>query len=160
MTDNVHDKARELIVLGEGLLPAQQEWLRSHLHGCEPCRQYAEAANEVVGALHSVAVVADSRLVRATQMRVRFHAGRMRETQERLWMVGMACLAVGLSATVTVPLLWRLFAWMGAWAGVSSPIWQMGFVIFFLTPALVVGVLLLARGTYLMNNGEQSQQSR
>jgi len=158
MTDNVHDKARELIVLGESLSPAQQDWLRSHLQGCEPCRQYAEATSEVVGALHSVSIVADSRLVRATQMRVRFHAARMRETQERLWIVGMACLAVGLSAALTAPLLWRLSAWMGAWAGVSSPIWQTGFILFFFAPTLVVGVLLLARDTHSMNNGEQSQQ--
>jgi len=160
MTRNAHDEARELIALGGGLLDAQQAWLRAHLDECEACRDYAEAANGVVRTLRSLPLAADSRLVRATQMRVRFHASRLRETRERLWLVGMACLGVGLSATLTVPVLWRLFAWMGEWAGLSTPVWQAGFIFFFIAPALAVSLLLLARGTYLTNNGERSRESR
>jgi predicted anti-sigma-YlaC factor YlaD len=155
MTRNAHDQARELIALGEGLSDAQQAWLRAHLDECEACRHYAEAANGVVRTLRSLPLAADSRLVRATQMRVRFHASRLRETRERMWLVGMACLGVGLSATLTAPLLWRLFAWMGEWAGVSTLVWQAGFAFFWIAPALVVGVLLLARGTHLTSNGEK-----
>ncbi len=155
MTRNSHDEARELIALGEGLPDAQQVWLRAHLDECAACRDYAEAASGVVRALRSLPLAADSRLVRATQMRVRFHASRLRETRERLWLVGMACLGVGLSATLTVPFLWRLFAWIGEWAGVSTLVWQTGFVFFFIVPALAVSVLLLARGTHLTHNGDQ-----
>jgi predicted anti-sigma-YlaC factor YlaD len=158
MTRDTHDDARELIALGEGLSDAQQSWLRAHLDECEACRQYAEAANEVVRTLRSLPLAADSRLVRATQMRVRFHASRLRETRERIWLVGMACLGVGLSATLTVPLLWGLFAWMGEWAGVSSWVWQAGFMFLFIAPALVVGLMLLARGIHLTNNGARSRQ--
>jgi predicted anti-sigma-YlaC factor YlaD len=160
MTRNAHDEARELIALGEGLSQAQQAWLRSHLHECEACRNYAEAAKAVVRNLRSLPLAADSRLVRATQMRVRFHAGRLREARQRMWLVGMACLAVGLSATVTAPLLWRLFAWLGAWAGVSALVWQASFIFFFLAPALVVSVLLLARGTHWTSDREPSKQWR
>jgi Flp pilus assembly protein TadB len=53
--------------------------------------------------------------------------------------------------------LWRLFAWIGEWAGVSTLVWQVGFLFFFITPALVVSVLLLARGTHFTNNGGQSR---
>jgi predicted anti-sigma-YlaC factor YlaD len=154
MTRNAHEQARELIALVEDLSPAQQSWLRAHLEECAGCRDYADAAARMVAALRSVPVAADSRLVRATQMRVRFHASRLRETRERMWLVGMACLGVGLSATLTAPLLWRLFAWMGEWAGVSTLVWQAGFMFFFIVPALVVSALLLARGTHLTNNGE------
>ena len=111
----------------------------------------------MVRTLRSLPVAADARLVRATQMRVRFHANRLRETRERMWLVGMACLGVGLTATLTVPFLWRLFAWMGERAGVSTVVWQTSFMVFFIAPALVVSVLLLARGTHLANNGEQSR---
>jgi hypothetical protein len=158
MTRNAHDEARELIALGEGLSDAQQAWLRTHLNECEACGQYSEAANGAIHALRSLPLAADSRLVRATQMRVRFHASRLRETRERLWLVGMACLGVGFSATLTAPLLWRFFAWMGEWAGVSTLVWQTGFMFFFIAPALVVSVLLLARGTHLTNNGEQPRR--
>jgi predicted anti-sigma-YlaC factor YlaD len=157
MTRNPHDEARELIALGDGLSDPQQVWLRAHLDECEACRHYAEAANGVVRALRSLPLAADSRLVRATQMRVRFHASRLRETRERMWLVGMACLGVGLSATLTLPLLWRLFAWMGEGAGVPTLVWQTGFMFFFVAPALVVSVLLLARGTHLTNNGGRSR---
>jgi Flp pilus assembly protein TadB len=160
MTRNAHDEARELIALGKGLSDSEQAWLRAHLDQCETCRHYAEAANGVVRTLRSLPLAADSRLVRATQMRVRLHASRLRETRERLWLVGTACLGVGLSVTLTVPFLWRLFAWMGEWAGVSNLVWQTGFMFFFIAPALVVGVLLLARGTHLANNEERSRQWR
>jgi predicted anti-sigma-YlaC factor YlaD len=155
MTRSGHDEARELIALGEGLSDAQQAWLRAHLDECEACRHYAEAANVVVRTLRSLPLAADSRLVRATQMRVRFHASRLRETRERLWLVGMACLGVGLSATLTVPILWRLFAWMGEWAGVSSWVSQACFAFFWIAPALVVSAVLLARGTHLASSGDQ-----
>jgi len=150
-----HDEAREMIALAEGLSDAQQDWLRSHLGECAACREYAEALGRVAAALRSVPLAADSRLVRATQMRVRFHARRLRETRERMWFVAMACLGVGLSATLTVPILWRLFAWIGERAGVSSVVWQMGFMLFFIAPVLVVSVLLLARGTHVRNHGER-----
>ena len=155
MTRDAHDEARKLIALGEDYTDAQHVWLRAHFDECEPCRNYAETAAGVVRTLRSLPLAADSRLVQATQMRVRFHASRLRETRERLWLVGMACLGVGLSATLTVPLLWRLFAWIGAWAGVSNWVWQAGFTFFWIAPALVVSALLLARGTHLASNGEE-----
>jgi predicted anti-sigma-YlaC factor YlaD len=158
MTRDTHEQARELIVLGEGIPDAQQMWLGAHLNECAACRDYAEGVNQVVRALRSVPIAADTRLVRATQMRVRFHAARLRQTRERMWLVGMACLGVGLSATLTVPLLWRLFAWMGGRAGVSNAVWQTGFACFWIAPALVVGVLLLARGAHLTNHGERSRE--
>jgi predicted anti-sigma-YlaC factor YlaD len=157
MTRNIHDDARQLIALAgpEDLTDAQQTWLRAHLQDCGACRDYAEAVSGVVRTLRSVSLAADSRLVQATQMRVHFHASRLRETRDRMWLVGVACLGVGLSATLTVPLLWRLFAWMGAWAGVSRPVWQAGFAFFWIVPALVVGAVLLARGTHLSHEGEK-----
>jgi predicted anti-sigma-YlaC factor YlaD len=154
VTPNTHDEAKALIALGESLSDAQQAWLRAHLEDCEACRHYAEAVDGVVRTLRSMPLAADGRLVRATQMRVRFHSSRLRETRERMWLVAMACLGVGLSATLTIPILWRLFAWMGEFAGVPTLVWQAGFVFFVFAPALVVGVLLLARGTHLANDGE------
>lgn len=159
MTRSAHDEARELIALGEDLPNAQRDLLHTHLEECADCRTYSEAAARTVLALRSLPLAADSRLVRATQMRVRFHASRLREVRERMWFVGVACLGVGLSAAVTAPLLWRLFAWMGELAGVSAPVWQAGFVFFWMVPALVVGVVLLARGTHLTDRG-RSQESR
>jgi predicted anti-sigma-YlaC factor YlaD len=142
------------------LSDVQQSWLQAHLQACASCRDYAQAAGRVVAAVRSIPLAADSRLVRATQMRVRFHASRLRETRQRMWLVGMACLGVGLSAALTAPLLWRLFAWMGERAGISSPVWQASFAVFYIVPALLVSVLLLARGTHLASNGKTSRRSQ
>src|ERR1700692_3987338 len=153
MTRNIHHEARELISLAgaKDVSDEQRRWLHAHLEECASCRGYAEAAGRVVAALRSIPLAADSRLVRATQARVRFHASRLRETRERMWLVAMACLGVGLSATLTLPLLWRLFAWMGERAGVSTWVWQAGFMFFWIAPAVVVGWFVLGRGGYLQH---------
>jgi predicted anti-sigma-YlaC factor YlaD len=155
MTRDVHKQAQELIALGQSLSDAQQRWLQTHLEECAGCRNYAEAAGRVVATLRSIPLAADSRLVRATQMRVRFHASRLRQARERMWLVGMACFGVGISSALTAPLLWQLLAWMGDRAGVSSLVWQASFMIFYIAPALVVGALLAARGAHLANDGER-----
>jgi len=155
VTRDTHGEAKELIALRGGLSDAQQNWLRAHLQECATCRDYAAAADAVVRTLRSLPVAADARLIRATQMRVRFHAARLHETRQRMWLMGLACLGVGLSATVTVPLMWRLFAWLGESAGVSTLVWKLAFMFVFIAPALAVSVLLLVRGTHLSNQGER-----
>ncbi len=158
MMRDTHDEARELIALGDALSDAQRIWLQNHVEECASCRDYAEGAAQMVRALRFLPVAADARLVRATQMRVRFHAARLRETRERMWLVGMGCLGVGLSATLTLPFLWRLFAWMGEQAGVSTLIWQTAFLFFFIAPVLLVSVVLLARGTHVKSHKQGSRQ--
>src|SRR6516165_5768837 len=102
MTRDIHDEIRELLSLGEDLSDSELRRLRDHLGDCATCRNYAEAASRAVATLRSIPIAADSRLVRTTQMRVRFHASRLRETQERMWLVAIACVGVGLFAATTV----------------------------------------------------------
>ena len=152
MTRNAHDEARELIALGEGFSDAQQAWLRAHLDECEACRHYAEAANGVVRTLRSLPLAADSRLVRATQMRVRQRALELQRQQERLWVICVCCVAVTLGTAFTTAVLWRGLAWMGQQARLPGPVWQIGLAALGLMPAIVAGILLLARGTYLADH--------
>ena len=158
MIRNAHDEARALIALGGAISDTQQDWLRAHLKQCEACHRYAQAVTDVVGALRSVPISADSRLVRASQMRVRFHARRLQQMRQRMWLVGLACMCVGLSATLTAPVLWRLFAWIGQMAGVPNVVWQVSFMFFFVLPGLVVAVFLLARGAHRMQDDRDSSQ--
>jgi len=152
VTRDTHDEARELIALGEALSDAQQAWLRGHFDECEACRHYAEAANAVVRTLRSLPVAADSRLVRATQMRVRQRALELQRQQERLWVICVCCIAVTLGTAFTTSVLWRGLAWMGQQARLSAAVWQIGLVALGLMPAIVAGILLLARGTYLADH--------
>jgi hypothetical protein len=99
--------------------------------------------------LRSVPVAADRALVRTTQMRVRLHADQLRHRQERMWLVWMSCILVGLSAAITTPFLWRGFEWLGRSAHVSNPVWQVGFMVFWISPALAASLIFLARGIHL-----------
>jgi len=155
MKRDVHEQVREWIASAgaAGLTDSQPSWVQAHVQDCESCRNYAEAAGQLIRCLRSAPLAADLSLVRTTQMRVRLHAQQLRQKQERLWLICASCALVGLMAATTTPLLWRGFQWMGEWARVSSPVWQVGFALFWIAPALAASVLLLARGTYLTNNG-------
>lgn len=150
MSRDPHQQAREWIACGSQVLAdSQQTWLHIHLDQCASCRDYAQAAEQFVRSLRSVPLAADRSLVRTTQMRVRAHAQQLQQKQERLWLVRMSCILVGLSAAITTPLLWRGFEWIGESAHVSSPVWQVGFMVFWISPALAVSLIFLARGIHL-----------
>ncbi len=153
-----HQQARELTALGsQGLADVQQTWLRTHLDVCASCRDYAQAAEQLIRSLRSVSVAADLALVQKTQMRVRLHAQQLRQSQERQWLIWMACIVVGLSAAITTPLLWRGFEWLGEWAQISSPVWQVGFMVFWISPALAASLIFLARGIHLTDTNRTSR---
>lgn len=156
MTRNIHDETRELIAAGA----EDQRRLRSHLEECAACREYAEEVGQVARGLRSLPIAADARLVRATQMRVRFHAERLREARARMWLAGLACIGVGISAALTAPFLWRFFAWIGESAGLANSVWQVGFVVFCIGPALIASLLLAARGTRLEKSGDHSRMEK
>jgi predicted anti-sigma-YlaC factor YlaD len=152
MTRDPHDEARELIALGEGLSDTQQTRLRAHLQECRACGHYAEAAGRAVRTLRSQPLAADSSLVRATQMRVRQRALELQRQQERLWVICVCCVAVTLGTALTTAVLWGGFAWIGHQARLPGPVWQICLLALGLMPAIVVAILLLARGTHLADH--------
>ena len=160
MTQSSHDEVRRLIATSASdLSEAQQALLQAHLQDCGPCRYYAAATAEIVRALRGVPLAADPRLVRNTQACVRARAVALRQRQQWLSLVALACPLVGLSAAITTPLVWRAFQWMGTYAGLSRTLWQVGFTFYWVAPSLLVSVLLLFRGTHLADNGNSQGSS-
>jgi hypothetical protein len=151
---DVHERARNLIALAgpEALPGADETWLAAHMKACEACRAFAENAHETILALRAIPIAADRSLVSTTQMRVRRRALELHRHRERLWLVSVSCTAVTLGALLSAVALWRGFAWVGAQAQLAPAVWQVGFIVFCLTPALVAGVLLLARDTHLADH--------
>ena len=135
----------------EGSNP-EQSWLAAHLESCEPCREFAENSREAVRSLRAFPVTAAGSLVSATQMRVRQRAQELQRRQEWLRVIWVCCSAVTLSTAFTTAILWRGFAWMGQQARLSAPVWEIGLMAFCLMPAILAGILLLARGTHLANH--------
>jgi predicted anti-sigma-YlaC factor YlaD len=160
MTQSSHQEIRRLIATSAGdLSEAQQALLQAHLQDCEPCRDYAAATAEIVRSLRRIPVAADHRLVLNTQARVRARAVALRQRQQWLTLVALACPSVGLSAAITTPLVWRAFQWMGTYAGLSRLLWQVGFAFYWVVPALLVSVLLLLRGTHLADSRHSQESS-
>ena len=160
MTQSSHDEVRRLIATSAtDLSEAQQALLQAHLQDCGPCRDYAAATAEIVRGLRGIPVAADPRLVRNTQACVRARAVALRQRQQWLSLVALACPLVGLSAAITTPLVWRAFQWMGTYAGLSRTLWQVGFTFYWVAPSLLVSVLLLFRGTHLADNGNSQESS-
>ena len=159
-----HERARMLIAFSGPASPspagspeaelsnADQSWLAAHLDSCPACYKFAENARETIRSMRGIPVTAGSSLVIKTQMRVRQGAARLQQQQERLWIICACCAAVTLCSAVTTAVLWQGFAWAGREAGFPAPIWQGGFALFYLLPAVLAGIFLLSRGTFLADH--------
>jgi hypothetical protein len=123
-------------------------WLAEHLESCMPCREFAEKSRDTVRALRGISIAAGGDLVSATRMRVRRRAVELQRQRERLWVVCVCSAAVTFSAATSTLVLCGGLAWMGQPARLSGLVWATGWAVFSLMPAVVVGILLLARGTY------------
>lgn len=154
MNAGLHERARMLIALSgpEGLSAEDQGWLAAHMESCTLCREFAENSRETIRALRTVSVTADSNLVSATQKRVRQRALELQRQQERLWVIWVCSVAVTLGTLFTTALLWGGFVWLGQQTRLVDPIWQIGFMALGMMPAIVAGIVLLARGTYMADH--------
>jgi predicted anti-sigma-YlaC factor YlaD len=155
---DAHERARKMIALAgaEELSAtdqvASEARLAAHLETCTACRVFAANAAEAIRGLRAIPMAADPVLVSTTQMMVRRRALEMQRQRERLWLVSGSCTAVTLCALLSAVILWRGFEWLGARAQLASPVWQVGFLVFCVTPALVTGMLLLAKDTHLADH--------
>ena len=150
-TNDAHERARSLIALAgpETLSAADQTWLAAHLEGCASCRAFSESAAETIHGLRAIPIAAGRSLVSTTQMRVRRRAMELRRQRERMWLVLVSCTAVTVFALLSTVALWRGFEWLGARAQLASSIWQVAFLVFCVLPALVAGIVLLAKDKHL-----------
>jgi peptidoglycan biosynthesis protein MviN/MurJ (putative lipid II flippase) len=154
-----HERARKLIAWAgpEGLSGADQAWLAAHLETCGSCHAFAENARETIHALRAISIAAERTLVSTTQMRVRRRSLELHRQRERRWLVSVCCAAVTLCALVSAAALWRGFEWLGERAQMAPLLWQAGFFVFCVTPALVAAVLLMARDTHLADHAGSYQ---
>ena len=157
MREDVHQQARQLIALdgrAEPLSVDQQAWLRVHLQDCEACRQYSEAAGEVIQAVRSQPMEMDVAFMRRLQADLRLHAVEQRRRQERVRLAILFCVFAGVSALLTTFGSWRALEWITVTAHPSSLVWKIAFALFWIVPTLVVSAVLMVRGTPLHDKGE------
>jgi hypothetical protein len=159
-----HERARLMIALSgpeglsnAGLRRAEQSWLAQHLDSCASCREFTESMGAAIRWLRGIPITAGGSLVSMTQTRVRQRAEELRRQQERLWVIWVCCAAVTLCTAVTTAVLWFGVAWLGQQARLPAPVWKGGFVVFWVMPAVLAGMFLLARGTFLADHNGSNQ---
>ena len=136
----------------EGFTSDEHSWLTAHLDSCAACREFSDDAGTTIRALREVSVTAGSTLVTATQRRVRQRALELQRQQERLWVILVCCIAVTIGTAFTTALLWGGLTWFGQQARLRDPLWQIALISLGLMPAIVTGIVLLARGTYMTDH--------
>lgn len=149
MTDNLHSRAQELFTksLVEGISTDDRAWLDAHLRDCSACAREIFATQDLFGALRSVPVTVPRDLAARTQLRIRLRAQETAPGSQSsgivLWLItGMSWLLGIFSA----PLVWRAFAWVGAQFSIPKLALQIGFVFWWVVPALfAVGAVLHQR---------------
>ena len=148
MIEDVHHKAKRLILESriKDLSRSDQILLEEHLNICPLCGKYRDGTDTVIGSLRNTSVGVDPELVRSTQLLVR---ARARELSSRAdlnpvaaWIEAIVTL---MWIAATMPYLWRGFEWIGKRMGIPDLIWQMGFGLWWLLPALVLAAVLAAR---------------
>jgi hypothetical protein len=160
--NDAHERARRLIAsaapetlsaadrlsdrLSDG--SSSNAWLAAHLETCASCRTFAENAAGAIHRLRAIPVAAGRSLVSTTQSRVRRRALELQRQRERMWLVVVSCTAVTLCALLSTVALWFGFEWLGTRAQLAASVWQVGFLVFCVMPALVAAIALLAKDSH------------
>ena len=146
MTETLHARAQELSAqsLVEGISSSDRLWLDEHLRDCPECAGEIRMTQELLGAFRSVPVTVPRDLAARTQMRVRLRAQEIAPSSQSnsvvLWLItGMSWLLGIFSA----PLVWRGFAWVGNHFSIPKLVLEMGFVLWWVVPALFAVAAIL-----------------
>jgi len=146
MTNHEHERAIDLIALRglEDISAADEAWLESHLSQCGGCTEYASLFQSTGQLLRSTAITASPALVATTQARVRARAEHLREHRARMVLIAVSfCIGV-LSSTLSAWLWWKFGGWVADRIGLPASYIAPGIVLFWLLPAIVIAVLMLA----------------
>jgi hypothetical protein len=146
MNGHEHQHAVELISRREieGVSEAEARWLGSHLAECEQCSEYEFALGSAEQAMRTFTVMATGSLVASTQARVRARAAELRERESRRFLIVISFAMGVVFSTLSAWAWWKVGGWMVERFSLPSAIVAPGVVFFWLLPAILLGVLLMA----------------
>ena len=139
MSENLHIRAQQLLAqsLIEGLSSADQSWLERHLRECADCARQAALTNELLHALRAVSVPVPRDLAARTQLHVRLRAQQAAQSSGGSLVLWSLTAVSWLLGVFSAPLVWRGFAWLGGQFGLPKPVLQIGFLLWWVLPALL-----------------------
>lgn len=146
MNGHEHERAMELIFRRdvEGISHDEGQWLESHSAACQDCAGFALAMTDTAQALRSFPVMASSSLVETTKARVHARAEQLREREARRFLVAISFAMGVVISTLSAYAWWRIGGWMVERFSLPSVIVGPGLVLFWLLPAIFLGVMLFA----------------
>ena len=146
MNGHEHERAVDLISRREveGIADADARWLESHLAACEECASYELALSGAERAMRSFTVMASASLVESTRARVHARAAQLRERESRRFLIAISFAMGVVFSTLSAWMWWKVGGWMVERFSLPSLIVEPGLVIFWLLPAIFLGILLVA----------------
>jgi len=159
MSRDAHERAGRSIdrMHIEGLSGAERQWLDAHLESCGACAERARLTAEALASLRAVAVPVNPAIVNLAKARARMRAAELRQRDERLRPLWIACVFSWVMMLLTTPYFWSAFAWMGRAMRLPVPVWQAGFLLWWSLPATAAAIVLLWlewRGRLFNGRGE------
>jgi hypothetical protein len=148
MIEDVHHKAKRLILESriQEVSRSGQILLEEHLNICAACRKYRDGTDAVIGSLRNTSFGMDPELVRSTQQLIRARASELNSRADlNPAAASIAAIVTLMWIAATVPYLWHGFEWIAKRAGIPNLVWQMGFGLWWLLPALVLAAVLASR---------------
>ncbi len=143
----MHIRAERLMIASrvEPMPASDRDWLDAHLENCSTCAARAMAFDAAIRSLRAVPVRIDPAVIEATRLRMQVRARQLRGRRyPSIWLYPAVALSWAWIAACA-PRLWRSFAWAAGRMDIPSPLWQMGFVLWWVVPALVVAAALSVR---------------
>jgi predicted anti-sigma-YlaC factor YlaD len=162
MTDNVHDRALQLIAGArvEGIAEADSAWMRAHLEECEFCTEHARQTDRALRLMRTAAIPLPQGLASRTQFRVRLRAQQLREREPKRRAMWLACAVSWAFGIASAPYVWRLFQWFGERTGVPKLVWELGFGLWWTVPALFFLAVLVMEKVRHGSESDWMRQSR
>ena len=136
--ETLHARAKQLLAqsLIEGIAPTDEAWLNAHLSECAECRGESAVTNDLLQALRTVPVQIPRDLAARTQLRVRMRAEETAEGSQSTFLLWVLTAISWLLGVMSAPLVWRGFTWVGSELRIPKPLLEMGFVFWWIVPAL------------------------
>ena len=157
-----HEHARQLIAREriEGVAEADSSWLRAHLEECDFCADYARQTDWALRSMRTAVIVLPEGLASRTQFRVRLRAQELREREPKRRALWLTCAVSWIFGVASAPYVWNLFQWFGRRAGLPKLVWELGFGLWWATPALFFVVVVLIEAMRRGSEPDWTRQSR
>ena len=148
MNEAAHERALRLIAQTrvEGIADAESQWLRTHLEECEFCAEHARRTDYALRLMKTAAIAMPSGLAERTQFRVRLRAQELREREPRRRALWLACAVSWVFGIVSAPYVWNLFQWFGKRTGMPKLVWEVGFGLWWMVPAVFAVIVVILEG--------------